>query len=334
MMGYDRICSSAIIAPITALAFDGSNTLYAGSGGQITAYSNIGVEDESIGVCTIGPIDIFSTDTVHGLKCVEESREVVAFGGKAVCITSLERRDGNYSVSDFYSSLVMKMLFDGLDDLVLDSIMIKDILFIGFAHNFIDVLVILPGYSGCIKLYRVQCPDISALFSLSIAAQIRFEAPGRNMKLLVASGTVFGKIILWNFDITAAGLHDVNCSNDDSHAINDVLKTPDVMIDNVLKSHEGVTFKLQWSKDRQKIASVSDDRTVRLLLMLSSISLLLSSMLSFLLFFNSLYNFITIMISIIDIIEIFEITVYIIMKMITIVGYGCWEMKIKHNKFS
>jgi WD40 repeat protein len=320
MMGYDRICSSAITAPVTALAFDGSNTLYAGSGGQITAYSNIGVEDESIGVITIGSIDVFSTDTVHGLKCVEGSREVVAFGGKAVCITSFERRDGNDSVSDFNSSLVMKMLFDGLDDLALDSIMIKDILFIGFAHNFIDVLVILPGYSDYIKLYRIQCPDISALFSLSIAAQTRFETSGRNMKLLVASGTVFGKIILWNFDITAAGLHDDNYSKKDSHAINDVVKIPDVTIDNVLKTHEGVIFKLQWSKDRQKIASVSDDRTVRLLLILSSTSLLLLSMLSY---FYYLHDFITIVINVINVIKIIEITVFIMMTMITIIGYGC-----------
>lgn len=223
----DSICTLDTIAPITGIAFDDDHkVLYSGAGGQIIAYANIGVIDTNADLAQVGPVDLFSIDTIHGIKPLKHSLpRVVVFGGKAVSIVTLLLEIGHeQSINSF--RLVVDMIKENLDDLVLDCTVIDDKLFIGYAHNFVDVLVENKSLARFERSCRVQCPSISALFSLSIVGGNDHGEAKDPLKVLVASGTAFGKIILWNFHIPA-----------EESLIESTV--PSVSIVDVLSNHEG-----------------------------------------------------------------------------------------------
>ena len=268
----------AITAPITAIAFDIThNTLYTASGGQLIAYKNIGVQDESVSIVRILPIDLFSTHTIHGMKYVPcNIPKVVVFGGKAVSIVTIPRKNDiqircssqlaadsieteladsietELVVGRTEDEFCVEMLLEDLDDLVLDCLVIENILLIGFAHNFIDVIITNTLINVTCKaqnlLYRVQCSDISALFSLSIAACILESETEKTKKIFVASGTAFGKIILWNFDVPICGRADDEMKKKKELLAKESLSKeaisspgiPLISIENVLTNHEGI----------------------------------------------------------------------------------------------
>ncbi|KAI8050570.1 WD40-repeat-containing domain protein [Syncephalis plumigaleata] len=105
-----------------------------------------------------------------------------------------------------------------------------------YAHNFVEIW----SYPEMKQLHRVYCEEKCLLYAS------RFY--GHHLSTLnLAVGTVFNKILLWS---PCARLD--NNDNDDS--------TVDVQ----LVGHEGVAFKLRFSPDGQHLASVSDDRTIRI----------------------------------------------------------------------
>lgn len=221
-----RIGKLAITAPVTALLFDGDhNILYIGSGGQLLVYTCVGLENEKINASRIGPINLFDTHSIHGIKSIGKTHpKVVAFGGKAACVATIKSRDSN--TAD-YHDLDVTTNMQNLDDLVLDCIVVNDLLLIGFAHNFIDIMSEEKERGKYVRTCRVQCVDISALFSLSIVAASIGESRNGSSKVLVASGTAFGKIILWNFDPTR---------NEELIAAS----SPTVRASDILRGHEGV----------------------------------------------------------------------------------------------
>ncbi|CAG8465699.1 10974_t:CDS:10 [Funneliformis mosseae] len=104
---------------------------------------------------------------------------------------------------------------------------------IAFAHNFVEIWNI----QNKICVYSIQCEERCILYSA------RFFGDTRN-ELIMASGTVFNQIHLW-----------------------DVMKKNEFGDGSVYKKligHEGVIFGVRFSEDGKTIASVSDDRTVRL----------------------------------------------------------------------
>ena len=221
-----RICKLAITAPVTALLFDEDhNILYIGSGGQLLVYTCIGLEYEEIIASRTGPINLFDTHSIHGIKSIGKIHpKVVAFGGKAACVATIISRDSN--TAD-YHDLDVTSNMQNLDDLVLDCTVVNDLLLIGFAHNFIDIMSEEKERGNYIRTCRVQCVDISALFSLSIVAASIGECRSSSSKIFVASGTAFGKIILWNFDPTR---------NEELIAAS----SPSVGASDILRGHEGV----------------------------------------------------------------------------------------------
>lgn len=231
-MAHESIIRIAISAPITAAAFDSKHhILYAGSGGQLLCYRNVGEQFVDIEVIEVGPYDIFTAHTIHGIKCVDcEMPKVVAFGGKGVCVATIQQDRMHLSTPTTHK-FVVELLLEDLDDLVLDCVLTESILLIGFAHNFIDVMMTtLPLHApNCI--YRIQCPDVSALFSLSIAMSNDHLLSQDCKRMLVASGTAFGKIILWSFNLPA-----IDTANRKSFLVKDI---PNVTIDDALTNHEG-----------------------------------------------------------------------------------------------
>lgn len=212
------------VMPIRALAFSTNNPylLYFCSNGTLTAYN---IESK-----VYHSFIVFNSHAIHGMKEVFE--KILVFGDKSLCvITSCDYKD--------FSVLTR---LQQLDDLVLDCQIIVplNILVIAFAHNFID-LYDISNQSVPKNLSRIQCGFICVLFSISLS-------PLLNDEMIIASGTAFGKIILWKVQITKETL---------------LQKTTRVNIFQVISGHEGVIFRTEWSKNLDCIATVSDDRTVR-----------------------------------------------------------------------
>ncbi|RLN63898.1 hypothetical protein BBJ29_004789 [Phytophthora kernoviae] len=107
---------------------------------------------------------------------------------------------------------------------------------VGLAHNLVQIWN--PVSNEILR--SVQCADRCILYALAFH--------GRSQDtLVVASGTVFQQILLW-----------------DPMVEGDVGADFAVAPAQRLHAHDGVLFKLAWSSDAQSLASVSDDRTVQL----------------------------------------------------------------------
>ncbi|KAJ8564112.1 hypothetical protein ON010_g7233 [Phytophthora cinnamomi] len=107
---------------------------------------------------------------------------------------------------------------------------------VGLAHNLVQIWD--PVRNDILR--SVQCAERCILYALAFH--------GRSLdELVVASGTVFQQILLWN--------PMENANEDSDCAVEPVQR---------LHAHDGVLFKLAWSSDARALASVSDDRTVQL----------------------------------------------------------------------
>jgi hypothetical protein len=229
-MVADIVRRVAITAPITAIAFDDDHRiLYTGTCGQLSAYMNIGLLDKCSSADIPSPLNLFNTHTIHGIKLVKsKTPRVIVFGGKAVCVAIIQEMQLK-GKPNTQQQIATEIVMENLDDLVLDCTMINDMLLIGYAHNFIDIMVNDLQSNRLKRSYRVQCAEISALFSLSIVDDFCAVLDGQNSKVLVASGTAFGKIILWNFSIPGS---------------EEPRKEPIVRITDILTDHEGIMFHL------------------------------------------------------------------------------------------
>lgn len=114
---------------------------------------------------------------------------------------------------------------------------------VGLAHNFVQIWD--PTADRIVR--SVQCAERCILYALSFHGR-------RLADLVVASGTVFQQILLWQ-----------PCADGSAAATEAPEYDPAVIAPSQrLHSHDGVLFKLEWSRDASMLASVSDDRTVQL----------------------------------------------------------------------
>lgn len=214
---------------------------------------------------------VFETQNILGLKCLQVKHDlschmgqVAAFGDKSLSIL-----EWSYdSVRNTPLHVKKLCAFESLDDLVLDcsiakfnSSSAKTLILIGYAHNFVDVLDLSVAISSTqsfqlTRLLRLECPVRCVLFSLSFAPPLD-NYNTLDDGLMVASGTAFGKILLWKIRTLNVDISDLRNSH-----VADIHRT--------LHGHEGVVFKIRWSiiskegSTHNRIASVSDDRTVRI----------------------------------------------------------------------
>jgi WD40 repeat protein len=177
-------------------------------------------------------VTISNCDSVHNIRLFTSSSMVAAFGGKSLAV--LSKVEGSFA---------LHCKLEQLDDLVLDFALrgthspTSESLdcYVGYAHNFVDIANI-SRTGEYVRYARVHCSELSVLFHMAFASDATSEG------LTIASGTVFGKIILWRVDATSCASSTL-CRADD---------------------HEGVIFRIKWSQDGQKLISVADDRTLRL----------------------------------------------------------------------
>ena len=105
-----------------------------------------------------------------------------------------------------------------------------------YAHNFMEI-VRLNGSGSVDVLYSVQCQVRCILYSARIFGTTRDT-------LTIASGTVFNEVHIWK------PLIKDECD--------------DAVVYKKLIGHEGVIFCVRFNHDASQIASVSDDRTIRI----------------------------------------------------------------------
>lgn len=89
---------------------------------------------------------------------------------------------------------------------------------------------------------RVNCAEKCIVYS----ARIFTENPRPTLeRIQVATGTVFNEILIWD-------TNEYDCD------------TGDVIVLKRFVGHEGVIFNIRFNGDHSSMASVSDDRTVRI----------------------------------------------------------------------
>ncbi|KAJ1560967.1 hypothetical protein HK096_006508, partial [Nowakowskiella sp. JEL0078] len=159
------------------------------------------------------------------------------FGGKRCAFLKMEFEEsdiGGISVS------VSQQYMGQFSDCIQDAIYIKSdeyteslLLAVAFAHNFVELWDINKNI--CIR--KVQCEERCILYSA------RFFG-NRLENLLLASGTVFNQVLIWNPFVGEPGF--------------------DGLVFARLQGHEGVIFNLRFNKMGDRLASVSDDRSIRI----------------------------------------------------------------------
>jgi hypothetical protein len=296
--------------PITALdtarvGDSGDEILFYGTGGCMVVEQLLHATAPRHAKTTL---EIFQTHNIHGvwcassIPCTNSQRKlvVVVFGEKAISLvvtrinsnttaastsTSIETLPplGALPAVDPCFALSVAARLEGLDDNVLDCRLLDRssasatttfttaTLVVGYAHNFVDILELeLDTIKQPQELYkrvrRCFCPEISAQFGLSIHVH---AATGQ---VLVASGTVFGKIILWTMPAlplppACSSSSSTSSSSLSSTSASASSSSPGKDAGTLLATcheHEGVIFRLTWSRDGSRLITVSDDRTVRL----------------------------------------------------------------------
>lgn len=178
---------------------------------------------------------VFQAEKVHGIRILSlvPQIQVLVFGTFSVVVftvcSSLDGRITCHRALDLSPAPI---------DMILDGLSIDRSIVLGHGQNFLSVYDISTGASMGLARSSVIC----VLFSLS------FGNTNGSGIIPVASGTALGDIYLWNFNFELP--RDVNSAPYE----------PEVK----LSGHEGVVCKVCWNKDNSRVASVSDDRTVRL----------------------------------------------------------------------
>jgi WD40 repeat protein len=227
---------AALIAPVTALAVvstgpRSSATVYAARGNELLTFTRSTLNASHT-------LTVFDHHNVHGINACQDARGgelVLVHGDKAVALCCTHAATSETEV---------RCRLRRLDDMVLATCWATvggcEQLFVGYAHNFLDVFAVkaevVSGRAAPRLLRRVTAQDNCCLFSMSIVPEAT--------RVVVVGGTAFGPIYLW-------ASHEEELRSDPSSHM-------------CIEGHEGVVFRALWSADRSLLASVSDDRSVRL----------------------------------------------------------------------
>ncbi|KAL8976706.1 MAG: hypothetical protein Q9205_007344, partial [Flavoplaca limonia] len=254
-----------VINPITALAFTrdqsgNAGLLLVGEGPYLKVY------DDGKGCC-IAIKRVFETQAIHSIVTIDASNasdgvtELLIWGGRCVRLGYLRHglANGPFTVEIQFQPVSL------LDDWVLGGCLSPRSSSSARPRstdsNTHEAIVLTAHNVAYAVLHdRDQQPSIKRLAagpdSLLYSAHVKFEPDGR---ILVASGTVLGEILLWSFPASAVRANAVLSSS--------------IQLHQRYTGHEGSIFGVRISPDlsnhgfgdmRRLIASCSDDRTIRL----------------------------------------------------------------------
>jgi WD40 repeat protein len=194
---------------------------------------------------------------IHGISYA--SKYAIAFGGRQVAfLRGLQGvRDVDKDKSTPMETLTIRpleqtklVLSDWIWDCQCSPIdESTDQLLIGLAHNSVEVWQVstaLLADEGVVGAQRLQCIRGN---TRSITYCLALDPSGGR----VAVGTVTNEILVWNANDVISSMQQGN--GEDSVVCQESHR---------LRGHEGVIHAVKWDKAGQRLASTSDDRTVRL----------------------------------------------------------------------
>ena len=222
-------CDRSFFGVVTSMCLDG-NTLYVGKGNFIFIYDiNNDIKTNCIKVFIsnkITKIKIFSiSDTIKLLIAIGETQikySVITQSQNEIRFKTLKTESGDYAVD----SLLVKI---GQEDFYLS---------LGFINNFIEIYKLNINVNNTDISYSYQKTFFSPSKCIVYSMAFYNNAPN----IVVASGTVFRDIIIWEVSLNSLSKLDTNI---------------------VLAGHEGVIFSVHFINKNQ-VTSTSDDRTTKL----------------------------------------------------------------------
>jgi len=204
------------VTGLKLLDLDGRRCILVASGSSLEVH---GVESGA----RIGSKSVLTAGSVHGFDVRDEL--VLVYGQRQACLCNL-------------GSLEVEFNFGFLVDLVWEGCWVDEThIAFGFAQGYVDIWE--KSGSSWVLEHRVLSKARCILYALAFAPRPSLDS------LWVASGTVFGNIVLWKSGLA-------------------VPKESEGKVVNRLVGHRGPIFRVTWSPDAKCICSVGDDRTVRL----------------------------------------------------------------------
>ncbi|KAJ2377856.1 WD repeat-containing protein 6, partial [Coemansia sp. RSA 2607] len=220
--------------PVTAVEFITDTVVLVGSGASLITYDT---QTRS----KVAEIAALSNARIHGIICLKDKQllgngyRVIAFGSKGwsivrVCIYSDDKLsmelEQQYLTRDWIKAA--HWVYDSNVDCWMVAL--------ALAHN--RVIICDPNSGAVVSC--AQCEEHCILYAAAFF--------GKTLEtLVVASGTVFNQVLIWNPNLQAG----------------DIDQCVDSPIASRLCAHDGVVFGVQFSREGDLVASVSDDRTLR-----------------------------------------------------------------------
>ncbi|ORX65414.1 WD40 repeat-like protein [Linderina pennispora] len=218
--------------PVTALEFLSDDLLLASNGGCLTLF------DVRSSRC-LAVAEVFPYARIYGIIADRERSQILVFGGKSWAIVDVAFAQGCSSTPE----LMVDGVFD-TEDWIKAGHLVTDnngmpLVALAFAHN--QVGVYQPGTGELVHF--AQCSEHCILYAAAFFGTTLDS-------LIVASGTVFNQVLFWK---------------PLSHGVSPVRPVlADCPVSTRLVGHEGVVFSVSFGAAAQTVASVSDDRSVRL----------------------------------------------------------------------
>ena len=236
----DNLSSKSPVSSLISYKLDDSTYTYilAGYSGFIDIY-NYELNSKKT-------IEVFENHKVNGINFKNlRGGLVIVYGSK-----SLKIFDKDFNIlCDTIETKDFILFCDLYEDVNIQEINV----IIGYAHNYIEVKRI----SDPRKSMSIKNLEVCVLFSMNncfISSDV----------CSIASGTALGTIFIWNVDLSKIS-SDLQPENSIDKISKNNFDFDKIGVTNSKKliGHKGVIFKVLFNSNKSKIASVSDDRSVR-----------------------------------------------------------------------
>ncbi|KAJ2026717.1 WD repeat-containing protein 6 [Coemansia sp. S85] len=211
--------------PVTAVAFLSESVILSANGGLLRIHST---QSEKC----VDEATVFEHARIYGILPLRRGEEgptsrVLVFGSKSWTIVSIQLDSERARVLPVGRIFTVVDWIKAAHWVCADSAGARWLVALAMAHNQVQVC---DAETGRVVL-KAECEERSILYAAALAGDTLDD-------LCVAAGTVFNQVLVWR---VAKGL-----------------------VERRLVGHEGVIFGVNFSSDQSTLASVSDDRTVRL----------------------------------------------------------------------
>ncbi|OZJ02499.1 hypothetical protein BZG36_04844 [Bifiguratus adelaidae] len=238
-----EVAKGEFVGKVTALCFITSQILLVGHGPYLKAFhvptGQLVARELALPHTVIHRIT--QVDVLCQKEGVFDTFSIIVSGGKNICVVLVRVGDMSRDPTSNVD-LVMQTEVVTFSDWIQDVTWLYDRsdpsrteIVIAFAHNFVEVYP-MQHLQERKMLRHVQCEVKCILYSARFYGHTWGD-------LLLASGTVFNEVHLWR---------PSRCNSSDLGIVHAKLI-----------GHEGVIFGIRWFDDATLLASVSDDRSIR-----------------------------------------------------------------------